>query len=408
MKKLLLYILSLFILAACSNEIPEYHQPVQAKRVILAYLIANNNLDNDIMKNVLWMYESLTTAQDSCTLLIYYKPNSTNKYLTIPEILEFQTNGYGQINNKEILSGDKLTIENVLMQAKRHQAVGGVSTNPLVMENNIRIMQNIAPAKSYGLLFGSHATGWMPAPNIRETFSFGIDGSEYNSINIPEKANALRNCFSNNLDFILFDACMMGIAEIYYEFQDVTKYCIASVMETPRVGFPYHRFFHQLYEEEINFQQICDEIIAFNKENDLWGTYAAIDCSQMGRLAEAIRYELLSHNISIDDLSHNIQQYGTGDFTYFSFDIKGIVESLNKGSIPPQFQEVLDNVVIAKSCIDDYDTPPLSLIKDKNNFCGIGMYIPNATGNTTWDNYYRSSISWYNAVGWSEIIPSNE
>lgn len=52
MRKLFLYIVSLFILTGCSDEIPEHEQPVQAKRAILAYLIANNNLDEDIMNNV--------------------------------------------------------------------------------------------------------------------------------------------------------------------------------------------------------------------------------------------------------------------------------------------------------------------------------------------------------------------
>lgn len=52
MKKVLLYIVSLLILGACSDEIPGYHQSLRAKRVILAYLVANNNLDNYIMKNV--------------------------------------------------------------------------------------------------------------------------------------------------------------------------------------------------------------------------------------------------------------------------------------------------------------------------------------------------------------------
>lgn len=52
MKKFLIFFLTVVLLAACSNEIPEHHQPVQAKRTILAYLVANNNLDGDLMDNV--------------------------------------------------------------------------------------------------------------------------------------------------------------------------------------------------------------------------------------------------------------------------------------------------------------------------------------------------------------------
>ena len=63
MKKFLIFFLTVVLLASCSNEIPEHHQPVQAKRTILAYLVANNNLDGDLMDNVKWMYESLATAK---------------------------------------------------------------------------------------------------------------------------------------------------------------------------------------------------------------------------------------------------------------------------------------------------------------------------------------------------------
>lgn len=159
MKKALLYIVSLLILGACSDEIPEYHQSARAKRVVLAYLIANNNLDNYIMDNVQWMYESLSTAQDTCTLVVYYKPYASNKYLDTAEILEFQTDGYGKINGQEILKGTSLTKENIIAQAKHHQALLGIATNPSIMKGNLRMMQDIAPAQSYGLIFGSHASG---------------------------------------------------------------------------------------------------------------------------------------------------------------------------------------------------------------------------------------------------------
>ena len=102
MKKVLLYIVSTLILVACSDEIPEHHQPVRAKRAVLAYMVANNDLDGDIMQNIRWMYESLSTAKDTCTLVVYYKPLESNQYMKTAEILEFTTDGYGRINGQKI------------------------------------------------------------------------------------------------------------------------------------------------------------------------------------------------------------------------------------------------------------------------------------------------------------------
>ena len=309
MKKLFLYIVSLFILVGCSDEIPEHERPVQSKRAILAYLIANNNLDTDIMNNVVWMYESLAQSQDSCSLAIYYKPSSSNAYINEAQILTFFTDGHGQINGQPVLEGSNITTGNVVEQALKYTAVPGIATDTEVMQANLQAMADIIPAESYGLIFGSHATSWMPAEEnpFISTKSFGQDGSAYNSINIPEFADVLEASFPGNLDFVLFDACMMQTAEVCYELRNATHYCIASVMETPTVGFPYHRILSELYQDEIDFNQICTDVISFNKEMGLWGTYAVVDCTQMDAFANAVREQIDQHASALENLSlHSI------------------------------------------------------------------------------------------------------
>lgn len=404
MKKLFLYILSFFILTGCSDEIPEHEPPLQAKRTILAYLIANNNLDSDIMNNVVWMYQSLATSEDSCSLILYYKPTSSNQYIDEPQILTFFADGCGQINGQPILEGNEITAGNVIAQTYKYAAVTGVATDPDVMRANLQMMTDIVPSERYGLVFGSHATSWMPAAGTSiSTFSFGYDGAERNSINIPEFADVLEDCFHGNLDYILFDACMMQTAEVCYELRNATRYCIASVMETPRIGFPYHWILHDLYQDNIDFGKLCDDIVRFNKENQLWGTYAVVDCLQMNVFADAVREQISQHRTDIESMQdfHLFQQYGVTPFLYFSFDIADVIKQLNDGELPLSFQQILDQTVIAKSCITDAGTSESlygSVLRDKNRYCGIGMYIPDAVDNTRWNAYYRSGISWYQAV----------
>ena len=412
MKKLFLYIVSLFILVGCSDEIPEHERPVQSKRAILAYLIANNNLDTDIMNNVVWMYESLAQSQDSCSLAIYYKPSSNNSYnngyLKETQILTFFTDGHGQINGQPALEGSDITTGNVVEQALKYTAVPGTATDPDVMQANLQAMADIIPAESYGLIFGSHATSWMPAEEnpFISTKSFGQDGSAYNSINIPEFADVLEASFPGNLDFVLFDACMMQTAEVCYELRNATHYCIASVMETPTVGFPYHRILSELYQDEIDFNQVCTDVISFNKEMGLWGTYAVVDCTQMDAFANAVREQIDQHASALENLSlHSIQQYGVNgstDFIYFSFDVADFIKQLNEGELPVLFQQTLDQTVLAKSCITNSHSYPYgSVLTDEDKYCGMGMYIPDAADNSEWNDYYRSAISWYQTV-WSE------
>ena len=49
--------------------------------------------------------------------------------------------------------------------------------------------------------------------NSVQSKAFGDDGG-YN-IDIPDLANVLKKSFSEKLDFVLFDACMMGNAVIF-------------------------------------------------------------------------------------------------------------------------------------------------------------------------------------------------
>lgn len=403
MRKLFLYIVSLFILTGCSDEIPEHERPVQSKRAILAYLIANNDLDTDIMNNVVWMYESLAQSQDSCSLAIYYKPSSNNSYnngyLKETQILTFFTDGHGQINGQPALEGSDITTGNVVEQALKYTAVPGTATDPDVMQANLQAMADIIPAESYGLIFGSHATSWMPAAGTDiATKSFWQDGTIYNSINVPELADVLEQTFPGNLDFVLFDACMMQTAEVCYELRHATHYCIASVLATPVEGFPYHLILDDLYQENIDFDKLCEDIINFNKNETKgkWGTYAVVDCEQMDAFANAVREQISPYKNTIED-THLFQQYGVGDFLFFSFDVADVIRQLNGGTLPESFQQVLDQTVLAKSCITNHSTFRV----DEDRYCGMGMYIPDAVPNTQWNDYYRSAISWYQTV-WSE------
>lgn len=397
MKKLFLYIVSLFILAGCSDEIPEHERPVQSKRAILAYLIANNNLDTDIMNNVVWMYESLAESQDSCSLAIYYKPSSSNNYIEEAQILTFFTDGHGQINGQPALEGSEMTTGNVVEQALKYAAIPGTATDTEVMQANLQAMTDIIPAENYGLIFGSHATSWMPAAGTDiATKSFGQDGTVYNSINIPELADVLEQTFPGNLDFVLFDACMMQTAEVCYELRHAAHYCIASVLETPVEGFPYHLILDDLYQEDIDFDKLCEDVINFNKREGLWGTYAVVDCIQMDAFANAVREQISPYKNTIED-THLFQQYGINSYLFFSFDVADVIRQLNGGTLPASFQQILDQTVLAKSCITNHSTFRV----DEDRYSGIGMYIPDAVPNTRWNDYYRSAISWYQAV-WSE------
>lgn len=419
-----LYTLLVIVLAACSNEIPEQQPAKRSGRTVLAYLISNSpkSLEGNLQDNVVDMYMALAEIKDSCTLLVFYRPQEYSSYLDVPTLLCFDTDGRGNINNLPALTGTDLTFESVcqVAQKKEYTMNSQIATDPVVMEEVLKDMQKIAPSDSYGLILGSHASGWMKGNSVQSK-AFGDDDG-YN-INIPDLADVLKNSFSEKLDFVLFDACMMGTAEVGYELKEITSHCIASVMETPALGFPYKQIFSYLYSENIDYSAVCHEFISFNKVNNAWGTCAVMDCSQMENLASAVKAKLSEWQDALSSVSmQNVQQYGVNSYKYFSYDVldffrelgrkSGVVKTTDLNEAIASVQSALNQAVIAKDCLSgvDYDFEGLTI--DGTRFCGIGMYIPKEVNDyvpdniswNNWNDYYKQSISWYRAAGWADLI----
>lgn len=415
-----LYILLVIVLAACSNEIPEQQPAKRSGRTVLAYLISNSpkSLEKNLQDNVVDMYMALAEIKDSCTLLVFYRPQEYSSYLDVPTLLCFDTDGRGNINNLPALTGTDLTFESVcqVAQKKEYTMNSQIATDPVVMEEVLKDMQKIAPSDSYGLILGSHASGWMKGNSVQSK-AFGDDDG-YN-INIPDLADVLKNSFSEKLDFVLFDACMMGTAEVGYELKEITSHCIASVMETPALGFPYKQIFSYLYSENIDYSAVCHEFIFFNKINNAWGTCAVMDCSQMENLASAVKAKLSEWQDALSSVSmQNVQQYGVGSYRYFSYDVldffrelgrkSGVVKTTDLNEAIASVQSALNQAVIAKDCLSGVDYDFDGVVIDGTRFCGIGMYIPEeynpyVANKTAWNDYYEQSISWYHASGWDDL-----
>lgn len=419
MKKWVYGLLVVF-LAACSNEIPEQQPAKRSGRTVLAYLISNNragSLDTYLRNNVIDMYTALGNMKESCTLLVFYRPYTNDAPLSNPTLMSFYTDGRGNVNNQPALTGTNLSFESICQVAEKKEYTmnSQIATDPAVMEEVFKDMQTVAPSDSYGVIFGSHGTGWMKGNSVL-TKAFGDDSGYH--IDIPDLANALKNSFTKKLDFVLFDACMMGTAEVCYELKDVTSHCVGSVLETPVYGFPYDQLLPYLYADSVDYSAVCHEFISFNKTNNLWGTCAAVDCSQMDNLAEAVKTKLLEWKEALPSVSmENVQQYGVNSYRYFSYDVLDFFRELGRKSGVADtdlnteiasVQTALNQAVIAKECLAGPEYEFDGLTVDDARFCGIGMYIPGeynryVTNKTSWNSYYTQSIAWYRAAGWDAL-----
>lgn len=411
MKKLLLLLLSVFVFVSCSDEIPEEKLSVKSGRTVLAYLISNNksgSLDRYLKQNLVDMYSGLSQTTDSCTLLVYYRPyDGDADGLEGPSLLQYNSDGKGNINNRRSLQGGDLNPSRVIAEAycspyieKNHNA-----TDMKTMERVLDQMVKLSPSTNYGIIFGSHGTSWMPGNEIAAR-SFGDDAG-YN-INIPEMAETLETVFSGRqLDFILFDACMMATAEVCYEFKEVTDYLIGAVVETHANGHPYGIVLPKLYEKDVPYDEVCNIYIDYSRQLGEWGTCAAVDCSKMDDLAEWVgtNLEVYSDKLYSFD-KDDVQQYGVNSFKYFSFDIVDYFKNLNAGNTPEGLDDVMNKVVIAKDALygENLVSGRYSLYIEEDRFCGIGMYVPYTVNDNKYiNNEYYKTLAWYKAVGWERF-----
>ena len=420
MKKLCLFFISLLLLTACSDEIPETE--VKQERTVMAYLVANNkggDLGKYLRRNIVDMYSGLTSLDKPSTLLVYYRPSKhdplleslgrTPAVLTAPSILKFVSDGKGNVNGKPVLDEYDRTAHTVVAQAEvfPYTEADHIATDPLTMQKVFTDMKNLSFSESYGLVFGSHGSGWMPGRSV-QTKSFGDDAGY--SIDIPVLADVLETVFAGeDLDFVLFDACMMAAAEVCYELRDATDYVIGSVLETPVDGFPYKTIFSTLYEKDVDYQKVCDGFIEHNRISPTagWGTCAAVDCGKIQLLADWVKKSLPDSQSYWDESYYTkIQQYGVGSFSYFSFDVVDFFRQ-QTGEVPAELQTIMDQVVVGKQCLSGPQYDFNGLVIDKGRFCGIGMYfpynLPTSMNRQGWMEYYENAIDWYTAVEWQRF-----
>ena len=113
----LLSFLLVFIACNDNNDLPKSNQNADAI-TILAYLVADNNLNGVLKENIVTMYDGLAVMKEPATLLIYWDGQSKiglneNTHL----ILKYETDGKGKINGKKALN-TSYTSKEILAEAE--------------------------------------------------------------------------------------------------------------------------------------------------------------------------------------------------------------------------------------------------------------------------------------------------
>lgn len=407
MKKLFLLLTFVSLFTACKDDDgPSGGKKENAPITVMGYFIADaSGIEDDIFRNIAAMYDGLALMKKPATLLVYWDGSGDYGQWEDPVILRYTTDGKGNVNGQKQLPEDATANEVVDLAEVVKQYPSQLSVDKSVMTQVLKDMIAVSPTERVGLVAASHGSAWTNS--IFMSRSFGQDGKGTdNTMLVSDMADAMK-ATGKKFDFLLFDACFMGTAEVCYDLRDVADYQIVSVMEVPAYGFPYESSLDYLYEGTVDgYKKICQAYIDFYQEryengDYAWGTIALVDSKEMEGLADATRAEIVEHkNVLGNDFDESdIQEYGKQGGRGIAYDLGQLMAVLNNGTMPNAFADQLNKTVLYKSCLEIAN--PSSHKVDAANYCGLGVYIP-IRYNDNWNDFFKT-ISWYTVVGWNEV-----
>lgn len=306
--------------------------------------------------------------------------------------------------------------------------VGTPVANAETLTEVFNLVKEEFPAAGYGAVLSSHGTGWLPEDyfshssryesvprgggsiiwSVPRRRTFGQEycegGTRSQEIEIRDLAKAI----PYKLDYILFDACLMGTVEVAWQLREVCDLLAVSPCEIPDKGFNYDTMAkHLLKPETPDLKAVCQDYYDAYENDSVYGaTITLVDCRSLDRLAEVCRDLFSRYRLSIRTLNgSNVQVYDRmlGKKTFYAFfDLKDMLREAGASDEDlALLQGALDEAILYKN-----HTPRFISVK-LERCCGLSMYLPSRSDNTTdiWhgteflDGFYRSNISWNDATG---------
>ena len=390
----------------------EYEKELKGDRVLLFYEAGFNNLSEDLTNNINAIKSGYVPDVNSNEILLVFShlPVSANTYSADTSAVLHR-----------IYKQDGEVVEEELVTAQEGTPIAYDGMVSSVLE----LVRQLFPDSTYGVVFSSHATGWLPmgysvaatelydeVPRGRVTLKswgqeyYNRSGKTYSTeVEIKDLVEAI----PFKLDYVIFDACLMSTIEVAWEFRGKAKYFIASPCEVPADGFGYNTIATRLLEPlRPDLEGICMDY--FEKYASRYGcAITMVDCDALQPLADTCQTLFSKYRTAIKTLSGtNVQTYDKieQDKTYCAFfDLRDMIREA--GATEEELAE-LDNA-LDQGIVYENHTNRFSGI-NLNRCCGLSTYLPGDPnyeetayhGTRFLDGWYKETYKWNDATGFIE------
>lgn len=386
---LVVMLLSLLALVSCQKDEPA-PSPSSYKRTVLVYIAADNNLSSFALQDLAEMKQGMAQVSDGTLHLLVYIDTGSS-----PRLVELKKQN-GQVVEDVVRTYDD---RNSVGVDETLEVFDAVFANPDFL------------AESYGLIYWSHADGWIPYGQV-STRWVGQDTTDGDHrMNLSELVTVLQS--APHLDFLMFDACFMASVEVAYEVRSFADYYIASPTETPGPGAPYQILVPLMAADQAAVQMgqaYCDYYAAnynggIGISNSNWtggASLCVMRTDALEALATLTTQLLPAEVVDIAALKKSVFDYdhdGWGRDYVGYFDLKQLMEQVLDDASYATWAQAFD-VAIAY-----WSTTPKNYSQFAGMFSmeganGITHYIPGSS--TQRDVAYRS-LQWYQDAGLEKL-----
>lgn len=262
------------------------------------------------------------------------------------------------------------------------------------------------PAQSYGVVFSSHGSGWLPPgyytdpskfePSSGSLWSLRSIGQDKTPTGGTEMSlEDFADAIPMHLDYCLIDACLSGCVEVAHALKGKADIVGFSPTEVLADGFDYKNITTHLFARPLDPVEVCREYFAYynaQSGSNRSATITAVDTRKMDAL-EAVCKELFeAYRPILKTMSGgNVQGYFRYDRHYF-YDLRDIlVQAGISEQEKARLDAALSQFIVYQAATDYFLSIPLKRV------CGLSMYLP-SMGSTYLNKYYKENISWNQAT----------
>lgn len=296
------------------------------------------------------------------------------------------------------------------------------------MTEVLTMAHDLFPSKTFGMVFTSHASGWLPCgyyndPNKYErgvTDDFWISPAsvrrasqeyfppipeypavksigqdEYPEGSVEMSLRDFADAIPFKMDYLLIDACLSGGVEVAAQLRGKADIVGFSLTEVLADGFNYKTIASRLLRNEPDPVTVCKdyyESYAVRSGVNQSATISVVDTRQMDDLTNICKTLFSKYHFYLENIKGSQVQ---GFFRYnrhYFYDLEDIlVKSGIDESEKAALEAALEKCIVYKAAtpwfMRGYDGFEIK------TYSGLSMYLP-SMGTDILDRYYKETVAW--------------